>query len=84
MGDKRFRESVEIRLKIPLQHAKLLVLWAEMKGTNRTTLSGNELQTRIESNEQQILEWTRRNAQDKGVPYDEYIESLYEKHNLYE
>ena len=56
---------------LPQFHEPLLLLWAYCKGTNKTALSQNIIQARIEANIGNIEVMLQQQAKDWGISTDE-------------
>lgn len=66
-------------IKLPPWHEKRLILWAEMKGTTKTTLGQNVLQARIEANEDQIESMLRDQAIERGLTVEQLKAEILDK-----
>lgn len=56
---------------LPPFHEQWLLLWAYCKGTNKTALSQNIIQSRVESNVESIEAMIQQQAKDWNVSADE-------------
>ena len=56
---------------LPPFHEQWLLLWAYCKGTNKTALSQNIIQARVEANVESIEAMIQQQAKDCNLPIDE-------------
>lgn len=60
-------------VSLPDWYHRKLVLWAKLKGTNRATLAGNILQSRIEANWEGVERELEAIAKHQNISYEELI-----------